>query len=157
MVCGNYEEDDVGRNDCHETDAYIVEWLSHRGTSYSGVSAAVDVLIEEDEIPDALKQLEKLRCAPGKEREFVRELQKIANGWLRSMLSTAGLSGHYYTCHSFRRGGASAAFEAGVPAKFVRLQGDWQSDVYLRYIQLQPTVRARCANLLGNTMLNAVD
>lgn len=39
-----------------------------------------------------------------------------------------------YAGHSFRRGGACWAFEAGVPIEAIRQLGDWKSDAYTAYI-----------------------
>src|SRR4051794_1104850 len=45
---------------------------------------------------------------------------------LRDSLQKAHVIG-YYTGHSFRRGGATFAFQCGVPASLIKLQGDWRS------------------------------
>ena len=39
-----------------------------------------------------------------------------------------------FGCHSLRRGGATFAADSGVPPYFIKLQGDWASDCYTRYI-----------------------
>lgn len=57
-------------------------------------------------------------------------------GHLRHLLALAGHAPERYSGHSFRRGGATAAFKAGVPAELVRLHGDWHSDAYLRYLTI---------------------
>ena len=36
--------------------------------------------------------------------------------------------------HSFRRGGASLAFQSGVPVEFIKMLGDWKSDSVLLYV-----------------------
>jgi integrase len=74
---------------------------------------------------------------------------------LKAAIRAAGITG-YYTCHSFRRGGASAALQAGVPAEFVRLQGDWTSDAYLRYIKLSTDKKIECANALGRLTFSSL-
>lgn len=35
---------------------------------------------------------------------------------------------------SFRRGGATFAFQASVPGELVKLQGHWASDAYYKYL-----------------------
>ena len=40
-----------------------------------------------------------------------------------------------FTGHSFRRGGASWAFQAGVPGELIQVCGDWASDAYKRYLE----------------------
>ncbi len=40
-----------------------------------------------------------------------------------------------FTGHSFRRGGASCAFQAGVPGEIIQVCGDWASDAYKKYLE----------------------
>ena len=40
-----------------------------------------------------------------------------------------------FTGHSFRRGGASCAFRAGIPGEIIQICGDWASDAYKRYLE----------------------
>ena len=54
---------------------------------------------------------------------------------LKESISTAGMDATQYSSHSFRRGGASWSFLAGVPTEMIKLMGDWRSDAYLRYIE----------------------
>ena len=51
----------------------------------------------------------------------------------RIWLSELGLSPNMFSCHSFRRGGATWAFQSGVPDIIIKAQGDWSSDCYMRY------------------------
>ena len=54
----------------------------------------------------------------------------------RRILSGGGLDGaSSFTGHSFRRGGATWAFQAGVPGELIQICGDWVSDAYLRYLE----------------------
>jgi len=53
---------------------------------------------------------------------------------LRSSLALCGINPKDYSAHSFRRGGASLALDCDVPIDLVRMQGDWKSDAYQRYI-----------------------
>ena len=39
-----------------------------------------------------------------------------------------------YAGHSFRRGGASLALACNLPTELIKLQGDWRSDCYQRYL-----------------------
>lgn len=59
---------------------------------------------------------------------FVNQFRK----WL---LDIGILHVNLYSSHSFRRGGATWAFQSGVPHSLIKLQGDWQSDCYLQYIK----------------------
>ena len=55
---------------------------------------------------------------------------------LRQILRRAGIPGaHLYRGHSFRRGGASWAFDNGVPGELIQVMGDWKSDAYKTYLE----------------------
>ena len=53
---------------------------------------------------------------------------------LRGTLATLGFPPERYSGHSFRRGGATWAFAAGVPGELIQIMGDWRSDAYKRYL-----------------------
>ena len=54
----------------------------------------------------------------------------------RSVLKHAGLRGaSSFTGHSFRRGGATWAFQAGIPGELIQICGDWASDAYKQYLE----------------------
>lgn len=55
------------------------------------------------------------------------------NGFLREVLSRAGVSGQF-SSHSFRIGAATSAAAAGVPDHLIQTLGRWTSSAYLRYI-----------------------
>jgi len=80
---------------------------------------------------------------------------------LRVLLRQAGVSPLGYTGHSFRRGGASFAFQAGVSGELIQLHGDWKSDAYLKYLtvpmqhRLQVTHRMRTLILSGSDVGSA--
>jgi hypothetical protein len=50
--------------------------------------------------------------------------------------------------HSLRRGGASTALKLGVPPTLIKLQGDWQSDAWLRYLEIDLDQRKLVARSL---------
>ena len=56
---------------------------------------------------------------------------------LRDTLIAVGIDGHY-TGHSFRRGAATSAREAGLSEDEVQLLGRWESDSYRLYIVTHP-------------------
>jgi hypothetical protein len=55
---------------------------------------------------------------------------------LRHLLSQSGFSPQGYSGHSFRRGGATWAFRIGVPGELIQLHGDWRSDAYKVYLEV---------------------
>ncbi|RLF65967.1 MAG: hypothetical protein DRN30_03015 [Thermoplasmata archaeon] len=64
---------------------------------------------------------------------------------LRVLLSAIGKNPSLYSTHSFRRGGASFAFQAGIPIELVKTLGDWRSDAYLRYLHMPLELRTDAA------------
>ena len=53
---------------------------------------------------------------------------------LRIFLYQLSLDASQYAGHSFRRGGASFAHQAGLPVDRIKLLGDWKSDAVLLYL-----------------------
>ena len=53
-----------------------------------------------------------------------------------------------YTGHSFRRGGASWAFQAGIPGELIQVCGDWASDAYKKYLEFSMQNKLDLAALL---------
>ncbi len=60
-------------------------------------------------------------------KAFLRKIKQLA--------AASGLNPDEYATHSFRIGGATFAYQAGVPLQLIQLQGDWQSLAILRYFQ----------------------
>ena len=66
----------------------------------------------------------------------------------RSMAAEAGLAhSSLFTGHSFRRGGATWAFQAGVPGELIQIAGDWASDAYKQYLEFSMSNRISLASL----------
>ena len=65
---------------------------------------------------------------------FTREL---VISQLREILTLLGFRGHY-SGHSFRRGAATSAREAGLADNEIMLLGRWKSEAYRRYIDTRP-------------------
>ena len=53
---------------------------------------------------------------------------------LKQTLDKCGLHTLRFSGHSFRRGGATFALHCGVPSDYIKLQGDWKSNAYERYL-----------------------
>lgn len=73
---------------------------------------------------------------------------------LRRLLNLAGYKSENYSGHSFRRGGASAAFKAGVPSELVRLHGDWHSDAYLKYLVMDMQEKLSVSKMMAHFIKN---
>ena len=70
---------------------------------------------------------------------------------LRLCLRKLGLNPSLYSGHSFRRGGASFALQCGIPTEWIKLQGDWSSDAYQRYLDPSFDLRLQLATIMGNS------
>jgi hypothetical protein len=55
--------------------------------------------------------------------------------YLKFFITKIGKNPLSYSSHSFRRGGATFAFESNVPSGLIQLHGDWASDAYKLYLQ----------------------
>ena len=58
----------------------------------------------------------------------------IFNRRVKSLLQAAALPADQLAGHSFRRGGATLAYAAGIPVDTIRIIGDWASNAYTAYI-----------------------
>ena len=65
---------------------------------------------------------------------FTRQVITIK---LREILTQLGVKGHY-SGHSFRRGAATSAREAGLSDQKIQLLGRWKSESYRLYIVTHP-------------------
>jgi hypothetical protein len=54
---------------------------------------------------------------------------------LKKCLDKLGYTSADYSSHSFRRGGATFALACQVPADLIKLQGDWASQAYQKYLE----------------------
>jgi integrase len=59
---------------------------------------------------------------------FVKKVQEC--------LKKVGIEPSQYSGHSFRRGGASWAYNIGIPLETIRQLGDWKSNACLAYISV---------------------
>ena len=57
---------------------------------------------------------------------------------------------HEYSSHTLRRGGSTQAFENGVPEISIKLLGNWASEAYRRYIDVNLESRLRAWVLFNN-------
>ena len=72
---------------------------------------------------------------------------------LRYHLSTLGLDPRSYAGHSFSPGGASFAYQSGVPIELIKALGDWRSNTILIYLTMPLTVHLHSANMLYKAIL----
>ena len=68
---------------------------------------------------------------------------------LKSHIDRLGIDSSLYSSHSMRRGGASFALHCGLPAELIKLQGDWASNAYEKYLYPSLNLRKRVADTMG--------
>ena len=69
---------------------------------------------------------------------------------VRSLLGKAGIAdAGSFRGHSFRRGGASHAFNRGFPGELIQVMGDWTSDAYKAYLEFSMESRIVLAQHLS--------
>ncbi|CAG2200279.1 unnamed protein product [Mytilus edulis] len=71
---------------------------------------------------------------------------------LKTVLSIIGFDASLYSGHSFRRGGATFAFQCGVPGELIQSQGDWKSDAYKGYLDPSPSYRLHVMKTFANAL-----
>ena len=70
----------------------------------------------------------------------------------RSIIAGAGYTASDFTGHSFRRGGATWAFQCGMPGELIQICGDWVSDSYRRYLEFSTQNKIDLAALLTKNL-----
>ncbi len=55
---------------------------------------------------------------------------------LKLLVQATGKDPNDFSYHSIRRGRATNAFKAQVPGELIKIQGDWSSEAYLRYLHV---------------------
>ena len=58
------------------------------------------------------------------------------NASIKYLASLVSLNPQDFSGHSLRRGGATFAFQCGIPSELIKVQGDWRSDAYMLYLTL---------------------
>ena len=71
---------------------------------------------------------------------------------LKELMRKTGNDPAAYAAHSFRRGGATHAYLIGLPEHTIRLLGDWKSNVWREYAEVQLHQRQQAAARLASTL-----
>ena len=74
---------------------------------------------------------------------------KHFSGFLSRVASRLHLDPSRFSPHTFRRGGATFAFDCHVSSKINKLQGDWQSDAHLVYLELSQQQKQRACQAMA--------
>ena len=71
----------------------------------------------------------------------------------RQRLQANGISNpHLFRGHSFRRGGAQYAFSLGLPGEIIQVFGDWKSDAYKAYLELDMAAKSHLATAVAASL-----
>ena len=80
---------------------------------------------------------------------------KLFQKFIKSCISSVGLNPNNFSSHCFRRGGANLAFRANVPSELIKVQGDWASQAYLRYLDFSLDQRLLVSQCMSQAILSA--
>ena len=72
---------------------------------------------------------------------------------LHSHLASLSFDPKLFAGHSFRRGGASFAYQSGVPIELIKALSDWRSMTILIYLTMPLTVHLHSGNMLCKAIL----
>ena len=72
---------------------------------------------------------------------------------LKATLSAAGMDPSVFSGHSFRRGGCSYAFKLGLSPLLIKLRGDWKSNAFERYVNIEDTHHLLVAKKLSTSVV----
>ncbi len=59
---------------------------------------------------------------------------RFLQSFIKLAINSIGLDSSHFSSHSFRRDGTTWAFKSHVPAELIKVQADWTSQAYMRYI-----------------------
>lgn len=78
----------------------------------------------------------------------------------QSFIKSAAVSLHLppsdFSSHSFRRGGATLAFQSKVSPELIKEHGDWRSDAYLIYLEYSFQQKLSVSKQMANFMTSAL-
>ena len=101
--------------------------------------------------PSPLDPLFQIRTVSGWTVLTDSRIRKVLSRLNKKM----GLCANYFTFHSFRRSGATLAFDAHVPLQSIKSHGSWTSDCVWTYIQQNKSSTRDIALSLARVINNA--
>ena len=72
---------------------------------------------------------------------------------LRCLLTKRGHEASLFSSHSFRRGGDTFAFGLGIRGELIQAQGDWRSDAYKLYLNLDMPNRLSVSRAMASQLV----
>ena len=86
--------------------------------------------------------------------QYLPLTDSIVRKHLKRVLTALGWDQKKYTFHTFRRSGASWAYNHGVPVQAIKDQGTWSSDCVYRYISSDTQFSSSPSYMLSNSTYN---
>ena len=80
----------------------------------------------------------------------------LFSSFLKETISAIGLDAANYSLQSFWRGGATDAYQSGVPDHLIKLHGDWCPDAYKLYLSLPLATRTHVADIMATSLFDTV-
>ena len=95
-----------------------------------------------------------MRTNKGKLKPLIyRHLQEKIKG----LIGKTERDPHLYASHSFRRGGCSWAFKAGVPTDLIQHRGDWPSECYKRYLTFDFNEKLSVSEAMATKIIKIIE
>lgn len=76
---------------------------------------------------------------------------------IKTLIARTGRDPDLYASHSFRRGGCTWAFKAGVPTNLIQHHGDWMSDCYKNYLTFDFHEKLLVSRNMAMKIINNID
>ena len=80
----------------------------------------------------------------------------VLQAYFKKVIARIGQDPNSYSLHSLRAGGATFAFEFGLPRELIQHRGDWKSLAYLRYIEFSDRSKKAVANRIADAITHGI-
>jgi hypothetical protein len=126
---------------------YLVPLVYLQSHPLCPVSALCDLLLLSPTAPSSVPLL-SFTTLP----ELTALTQCQFTSKLQACIQSLGYNPREYSAHSLRRGAASWAFQAGLPGEIIQTLGDWRSDAYKLYLEIQTETKFKYAKQFSKTL-----
>jgi hypothetical protein len=92
-----------------------------------------------------------LLTVPGRKAARIITTSQLTTA-LKEMLTALGKDAGLFSMRSFRRGGATSAYHAGVNCLAVKRHGNWRSDAFWAYVTAPHVTKSAVASALGQAI-----
>jgi integrase len=95
-----------------------------------------------------------LFSVPGASKKLIPVSYANFQKFLKNIVSLVGIDSTNFSTHSFRRGGATHAFDSNVPSELIKSHGDWSSDAYLVYLEFSYKQKLSVSSAMASNISN---